>query len=1075
MYYCEIDSCISTNTTSNGAGGAGLYINGGTVYAHRTTIAYNKAHNRGGGIRLQNNRPSRLTLDGCLVAGNELNNFGSGNADYGSGIQISGNDCWLYCINTTITDNVAGRNGAGINSNGDVFLISSTVSDNRATAQGGDIRLDGSDNKMHFINSIITGPATPTTSFYFQGSSGVFNSNGNNVFNTYSGTGTFSALTTDMVNKSIADVFGTNVLADNNGYPKTWAPQTLLSGATVAELEAFKQQYGLVQGNAALDARGYYRKEKAQVARGAYDGNATVIPIYTLGYVLNEGDTSGLNLPTTYTVEQTPINFEAFIPLRTGHVFIGWTPSVLEAGTTGDTVITANWVLDTFDVVFYRNAAQIDTVQRITYGGHPASFEIDSANCTFMGWYTDTFFTQLISLANFTVTSDTALYAKWLMNATPTYKVYFEVEGIKVDSQVVEENTVAAFIAAPVREGYVFEYWRNSAGVQWDFGTMLITQDTTLYALYTKRDTFVVATPVILPLNTDSNYIDSLWVSITCDTVGAVIYYSLDGSVPSTEYTAPFKLSVGVTTVKAMATKVDVTYIVYENSNIATAVYTIVPAPEPPSMVAVQWGVNLGKGNLFSASPAMSPDGNTVYFSNGVVRNLYAINASDGSSKWNFSLGSTENSDVKSSVSIDNAGVIYAPTGTGTGTAQLFAVNPNGTQKWVHEIGSGANIEYITPVITKSGNIVTGNRGTGGSTRILSSADGTQIDKSAKEAENIVATQDNYLYTMSRSATNGICTYVISTGDMFSSSIVNWLNDGRIYPVGAMAVDANGNVYGASGGGDDGAGSIFSIKRDGDIVTSNWQYAVSGKIEQSGVVLGTDGTVYVNGHENNKIYALTSNGTLKWEFATEAGARSVPAIDNNGYLHFGDDAGNYYIIRDDGTEATLINKEKITINGISSTQIFSSPLIDSSGNIYFTCKAKRVEEAAADSIYLFKITVNGVASYNTVSAWAMKGGNIQRTGLQKKTIPTANEENVNIGPLVVYPNPASSELNVVVPSTGKPGMFVQNGTVRIYDIAGRCVMQEVAGSATTVINVSSLKAGAYVIEFGGKKAKFVKK
>ncbi|MBO7074653.1 MAG: chitobiase/beta-hexosaminidase C-terminal domain-containing protein [Bacteroidales bacterium] len=79
----------------------------------------------------------------------------------------------------------------------------------------------------------------------------------------------------------------------------------------------------------------------------------------------------------------------------------------------------------------------------------------------------------------------------------------------------------------------------------------------------------VVATPAIIP--NGGNFWDSQEVSITCATDGATIYYTTDGTDPTSEssvYSAPFTITAN-TTVKAFAVKTDMT-----DSEIATAEFT---------------------------------------------------------------------------------------------------------------------------------------------------------------------------------------------------------------------------------------------------------------------------------------------------------------------------------------------------------------------------------------------------------------------------------------------------------------------------------------------------------------------
>src|SRR5207247_10893562 len=92
-------------------------------------------------------------------------------------------------------------------------------------------------------------------------------------------------------------------------------------------------------------------------------------------------------------------------------------------------------------------------------------------------------------------------------------------------------------------------------------------------AVYT--NTFPPATPVITPGT--GTYTSAQTVTITDGTTGASIYYTLDGSQPtttSTQYTASFTVS-ATTTVKAIATATNFT-----TSATATSVITIRRRPK---------------------------------------------------------------------------------------------------------------------------------------------------------------------------------------------------------------------------------------------------------------------------------------------------------------------------------------------------------------------------------------------------------------------------------------------------------------------------------------------------------------
>ena len=80
------------------------------------------------------------------------------------------------------------------------------------------------------------------------------------------------------------------------------------------------------------------------------------------------------------------------------------------------------------------------------------------------------------------------------------------------------------------------------------------------------------ATPVITPATGTMLTPENRTVTITCETGSSSIYYTTDGTNPTTSstlYSGPFKLDAGVTTVKAIATKTDL-----NDSEIASVSYT---------------------------------------------------------------------------------------------------------------------------------------------------------------------------------------------------------------------------------------------------------------------------------------------------------------------------------------------------------------------------------------------------------------------------------------------------------------------------------------------------------------------
>jgi outer membrane protein assembly factor BamB len=74
------------------------------------------------------------------------------------------------------------------------------------------------------------------------------------------------------------------------------------------------------------------------------------------------------------------------------------------------------------------------------------------------------------------------------------------------------------------------------------------------------------------------------------------------------------------------------------------------------------------------------------------------------------------------------------------------------------------------------------------------------------------------------------------------------------------------------------------------------------------------------------LYAVNSNGNLKWSFATEGSALSSPAVDAAGTIYFGGDDCNLYAVYQDGS---------LKWSYAAGSSIQSSPAIGADGTVYF--------------------------------------------------------------------------------------------------------------------------------------------
>src|SRR5881628_3018890 len=86
-----------------------------------------------------------------------------------------------------------------------------------------------------------------------------------------------------------------------------------------------------------------------------------------------------------------------------------------------------------------------------------------------------------------------------------------------------------------------------------------------------------------------------------------------------------------------------------------------------------------------------------------------------------------------------------------------------------------------------------------------------------------------------------------------------------------------------------------------------WSFDTAGEGIDSTPAIDANGNVYVQSRSGH-LYALDSNGALKWRFQTFDsfvgccfGPESSPAIDSNGIIYVGSSTGNLYALFANGT------------------------------------------------------------------------------------------------------------------------------------------------------------------------------
>jgi outer membrane protein assembly factor BamB len=277
------------------------------------------------------------------------------------------------------------------------------------------------------------------------------------------------------------------------------------------------------------------------------------------------------------------------------------------------------------------------------------------------------------------------------------------------------------------------------------------------------------------------------------------------------------------------------------------------------------------------ASPAIGADG-TIYASSvGVLDGndshgyLYAVNP-DGTMKWTFQTGE----ELESSPAVAADGTIYVYCDDG----KLYAINPDGTAKWVLAEGLETN-ERSSPAIGADGTIYFGSAD--GNTYAVNPNGSLKWSFPASDAESSPAVgPDGTIYIGSSFFT--FCLYCHDVAALFAinpDGSLKWFYLNPNYSVlSSPAIGVDGSIYFGD------ALSLNALTPDGSLkweVFTDRDQGFGGAVISSPAI-GADGAVYV-GANDNTIYAVNPDGSIKWTFAVGAYIQSSPTIGADGTIY----------------------------------------------------------------------------------------------------------------------------------------------------------------------------------------------
>ncbi len=368
-------------------------------------------------------------------------------------------------------------------------------------------------------------------------------------------------------------------------------------------------------------------------------------------------------------------------------------------------------------------------------------------------------------------------------------------------------------------------------------------------------------------------------------------------------------------------------------------------------------------GVLESASPAVADDGSVYIASsaNGGVDNIFAIR-SDGKKKWSHATGDAN----KSSAAIDASGNVYI----GSYDDKLYKFTAGGEQVWTFD--TGGNPRYNGATFADDGTVYIGSQ----SDKLFA----INPDDGSKKWEFSALGDFNATPAVAEDGT----IYIGNTDDFFYAinpdGTEKWVSGYGSWTAAATAMGEDGTIYFSGERKSSLKGVLIAYNSDG---SEKWRAERNDKTARGGPVIAADGTIYLAG-EDSQLIAYNPDGSEKWSYDLGAKSKATAAIDNNGDIYIGDDAGFLHVIDARGTA----KREKVALGA----GIWSSVAISNDGIIYVGA------HQADDSSILYALRTN--ASGPSSEGWPMRSRNAKRSGRTERSAPVQLAFSVDETPLV---------------------------------------------------------------------------
>lgn len=351
------------------------------------------------------------------------------------------------------------------------------------------------------------------------------------------------------------------------------------------------------------------------------------------------------------------------------------------------------------------------------------------------------------------------------------------------------------------------------------------------------------------------------------------------------------------------------------------------------------------------AAPAIDFEHNVIFGcdakdSRGIY-NVIVLN-SDGKEKWKGIIGDV----VRTTPTISDDGIFYL----GSNDKYLYAFNTE-SNNYITRASVGTTVKYTAPVVDIDGTVYIAVN------KKLYAFSASPDMKKLWEFDCQDVTQSSPIIGMD-------AIYVCSnSGNVYA---VNKVNGSKIWetPFGKscsafQAMGKDGTLYIC--GNTETGGVVMALNSlDGSI---KWQNSTVATFDQCGIVLDSDGRLFVGDNDGVLNCYQQNDGSLVWTFKSQSKIHSTPVVTDDGKICFGDGAGYFYVLNQEGKSA--YKELKLGVD------IWSNPLIGPDGLIYVCANVAEGNNAheKPGKVYALKITATGASN-----SWAMAGCNHLRNG-----------------------------------------------------------------------------------------------